>query len=76
MSDERNDRRAAFMRGLWSGLAAPVCLFAEPRRIEPAKIEIKKLHRSIANPVEAMGADWSQVGSDLYAAFKNQKQAT
>jgi hypothetical protein len=76
MSDDTKGRRAAFMRGLWNGLAGPVSLFAEPRRIEPATIEIKKLHRSIANPAEAMRADWAQVGADLYAAFKKQKQAT
>jgi hypothetical protein len=70
------ENRAAFVRGFWSGLAGPVSLFAEPRRVQPVKIEIKKLHRSIANPVEAMHSDWSQVGADLYAAIKKQKQAT
>lgn len=76
MSDDRKERRAAFVRGFWSGLAGPVSLFAEPRHVEPAKIEIKKLHRSIANPTEAMHSDWAQVGADLYAAIKKQKQAT
>jgi hypothetical protein len=76
MSDERRNRRAAFMRGFWSGLAGPANLFAEPRRIEPAKIEIKKMHQSIADPVEAMRSDWMHVGADLYGAIKKQKQAT
>ena len=76
MSDEKKDRRAAFMRGFWSGLAGPAALFAEPRRVVPAKVEIKKLHRSIADPVEAMRSDWMHVGTDFYAAIKKQKQAT
>lgn len=73
MSDARKERRAAFVRGFWSGLAGPVSLFAEPRRVEPVKIEIKKLHRSIANPVEAMRSDWMQVGADIDGAIQGYK---
>ncbi|CAB3719837.1 hypothetical protein LMG22037_04667 [Paraburkholderia phenoliruptrix] len=58
-----------FLRGFLSGLAGPVSLFSEPRRVQPVKIEIKKLHRSIADPVEAMRADWQQVGDDLRAVM-------
>lgn len=70
MSNARKDRRAAFVRGFWSGLAGSMRLFGEPSYTEPAKIEVKKLHRSISDPDEAMRADWEQVGADLRAAFK------
>jgi len=76
MSANKKICRANFVRGFWNGLAAPVNLFAEPRRVTPVKIKIKKLHRSITSPTEAMYSDWSQVGADLYAACKKQKQAT
>jgi hypothetical protein len=77
MSAEKKERRAALVRGFWNGLAGPASLFADPVRPEPAKmVEIKKLHRSIANPVDAMRADWTQVGADIHAAIKNQKQAS
>jgi len=39
--------------------------------IEPAKIEVEKLHRSIADPTEAMASDWERVGSDLQAAIES-----
>ncbi|HDR9185561.1 TPA: hypothetical protein QDB06_006212 [Burkholderia vietnamiensis] len=75
MSAEKKDRRVAFVRGFIRGLAGPATLYVEPRCPEPAKIEIKKLHRSIANPAEAMMSDWMQVGADIHAAIKKQKQA-
>jgi hypothetical protein len=59
----------SFLRGFLNGLSVSLNLYAEPHYIEPAKIEIKKLHRSIANPVEAMHSDWAQVGNDLRSAF-------
>jgi len=75
MSADKKQRRAALMRGFWSGLAGPANLFAEPRRVVPVKVEIKKLHRSITNPVDAARSDWMQVGADIYGAIKKQKQA-
>jgi hypothetical protein len=72
MSDSKANR-AAFVRGFLSGLAGPVTLFAEPRQIEPAKVEVKKLHRSIASPVEAMRSDWMQVGADIDGAIQGYK---
>jgi len=76
MSTFRKEKRAAFLRGFFNGLAGPASLYATPRRPEPANLEFKKLHRSIANPVDALRSDWMQVGADINAVLKKQKTAS
>lgn len=73
MSADSKESRVAFVRGFLSGLAGPATLFSEPRHPEPVKIRITKLHRSIANPTEAMRSDWMQVGADIDAATQKYK---
>jgi len=75
MSANTNDRRAAFVRGFWSGLASPANLFADAVSVKPVEVRVNTLHRSIVNPADAMRADWMQVGADIHAAIKKQKQA-
>ena len=66
-----SSRLAGIFRGLMKGLGSPAFMFGGGDYIEPAKIEVEKLHRSIADPTEAMASDWERVGSDLQAAIES-----
>lgn len=64
-------RRAAFMRGFWKGLAAPMMLFTSytlPAEAQPA--EFTPLARR-----PAPASDWVRVGEALRAALARERGA-
>jgi hypothetical protein len=67
-----DSKRAAFARGFWKGLAAPLVLFSNfniPEQGLPGEF------RPLPRRAPATGSDWVRVGDELRSALKKHKES-
>ncbi|MBI5270150.1 MAG: hypothetical protein HY856_10795 [Burkholderiales bacterium] len=68
--DPTDDRRTAFVRGFWRGMAAPLVLFSTYELPPAATVVFRPLPRREAGPQD----DWVKVGEALRQAARTSKQ--
>jgi hypothetical protein len=70
--DLSDTSKAAFSRGLWKGMAAPLMLFSTfDAAAEVIKITAQELPKRSSPP----GSDWIKVGDALRAAAEKERQS-
>lgn len=72
MLDFDHDRRSAFMRGFWGGLAAPVALFvSHPVQAVPQVQQVVPPKKDAAS---AINGDWARVGDTIRTVIGRYEQ--
>lgn len=65
-------KKAAFSRGLWKGMAAPLMLFSA---FDLSAQRVEQTFRELPKRVGEPSSDWLKVGNALRAAAKKDRES-